>query len=207
MSPQPVDPEAPRRRDGYLERKGTWGEVTVGSLLATSWNRTTRWRIIDIANPPQIGHLETLWMRARDEASGAEHSIAPRSKNIPVTFLVSEAEEEPPPTTPASDAEQVALLVETLGAKVIATRDSVTGEIHCPDYDRSYELDTGDLLMHLRHAHGIDVSGIETAPHDEKISTAVTWHGRLHTVDAKNPPGAGFPHRHVPEVDISKPGF
>lgn len=204
MSPKPVDPEAPRRRDGYLERRGTWGEVTVGSLLATSWNRTSRWRIVAVSHPPQIGALETLWMRARDEVSGQEFSIPPRRKTLPVTFLVQDPTEEPPPATPAEDAEQVALLVEKLGAQVIATRDNATGEIHCPQFEGPAD----SLLDHIRLAHGLDTSGLAALGLDDKIRQSIELHGRLHNRDAANPPSPyGFPHRHVPEYDASIPGI
>ena len=202
--PKPSDPEAQPRRDGFLERVGTWGEVTVGSVIASSLSRTRRWEIIATANPGQIEYGHTLWFRMRDQVTGEEVSVKPRPVSIKVVFLMSSDEEVPPPVTPAHDADQIALLVEKLGAQEIATRDHETGEIHCPDYSGPGAAPGGIVaeLEHLRICHGLDTSGLEAITnYTDRDREVITTHGRLHGRNAATimPGGKGFPHRHVPE--------
>jgi hypothetical protein len=200
---KPSDPDAPARRDGYLERRGTWAEVTVGSLIAGE-KRTDVWEIIDTANPPQIEYGHTLWFRARNRPTGEVKSIPPHMVKDPVTFLMKDDAEKPPPRTPPADAEQIALLVEKLGAQEIATRNNETGEVTCPSYAQGKSVGGNryglEEIEHLRICHGIDVSGIQAMPlGKERTIMIAQTHGHLHGPESSKIPHGGFPHRHIPE--------
>lgn len=204
MKPTPED--AQPRRDKWHEHKGTWGEVTVGTVVATA-RRTERWEIIAVANGMQTPHGHTLWMRAREQVTGAEHSIPPRLKTSTVMILNQDPDDTSlPPLQPATDADALALLVEKLGATHLATRDERTGEITCPDYTQGHnhldEIGNESIvrgeLEHLRFAHGIDTSALEAMDWEERIREIATTHGRAHSPASETGKG-GFPHRHVPE--------
>ena len=207
---KPTTDDFEPRRDGWFEHKGTWGEVTVGTVIANKQRRSERWQIVEqaMATPVEFGH--TLWMRAREMTTGAEFTVKPRNKTYPVTILTqSPLDTQTPPPTPPTDAEAIALLVEKLGATHLATRDNVTGEITCPDYASGATHEGGqrggmrDEMEHLRFAHGIDTTALEALPFDERIREVTTLHGRAHNpkYQAEINKG-GFPHRHVPE-DLS----
>lgn len=199
------------RRDGWFEHRGTWAEVTVGTVLADpAGSRTKAWEVIATAHPSdgkQIEYGDTLWMRVREVTSGEEHTLPPRNKTYPVAILTRDPRDtKTPDPTPASDSEVIALLVEKLGATHLATRDNVTGEITCPNYAAGglHEgAERGGMkaeMEHLRFAHGVDTTRFEEMHWDDRIREVTTFHGRLHT--NKEPSPGGFPHRHVPE-DLS----
>ena len=87
------------RRDGLIEAKGTWGEVTVGSLLSTN-KRTEVWEVIDSRLPDQIDYAKTHWFKIRERTTGAEHVVAPKMVNAIAHFLLSSPDEKLPERTP-----------------------------------------------------------------------------------------------------------
>ena len=194
------------RRDGWFEHRGTWEEVSVGTVIA-SQKRTERWEIIDQAHGIQVEPCMTLWMRAREQSTGAEYTVDPRNKTNPVTILTQDpGDTKTAPPTPPSDAEAIQLLVEQLGATHLASRDNVTGEITCPAYWSGHVHEGAERggmraeMEHLRFAHGIDTSRYEAMPFDERIIAVTTVHGRAHNPKyAATYNHGGFPHRHVPE--------
>lgn len=190
-----IEDQAPRR-DGLIEAKGTWGEVTVGSLLATRL-RTEVWEVIDSRTPDQHEYAHTPWFKIRERGSGVEHAVPPKMVNAKVTFLLHEPDERLPEPTPVSDADEVEakmkMLVAELGAVEIYTRDNTTGEIVCPDFP----LDT---VEHLRVAHDIDVTALLAIEDpQERIGQMHTVHGQAHSVRYPAVGKGGFAHRHVPE--------
>ena len=207
---KPTTDDFEPRRDGWFEHKGTWEEVTVGTVIA-SQKRSERWEIVEQRmgdQPIEFGH--TLWMRAREQTTGAEFTVRPRNKTSKVTILTqSPLDTTTPDRTPPSDAEAIALLVEELGATILASRDEATGEIWCPDYASGATHPGGspggcrDEMEHLRIAHGIDTKPYEEMPFDERIVAVTTVHGRAHNPKyAATYNHGGFPHRHGPE-DLS----
>lgn len=200
---KPTRDDADPRRDGWFEHSGTWEEVTVGTVIA-SRKRSERWEIIDVAMSTHVQYGKTLWMRAREQTTGAEYTVEPRNKTSPVTILTQDPRDTktPPPTEP-SDAEAIMLLVRELGAEVMASKDNETGEITCPDYTyRSHIPGYGDrqisrgLIEHMRFAHAHPVDD------DIDFATLITLHGQAHNPKWPNIGKGGFPHRHVPE-DLS----
>lgn len=197
---KPTGDDFEPRRDGWYEHAGTWDEVTVGTIIADHQSRTRRWEIIGTSHgTAPIPPMKTLWMRAREMSSGEEFTVEPRTKTAKVIILTQDpADTETPDYAPPSDTEAVWALVEGLGATLMASIDSITGEVTCPDYINDSHLD-GDaqvkrgLLEHMRVAHGHD--------HFDKadgLADLITFHAQMH--DLNNPAGkGGFPHRHVPE--------
>lgn len=203
---KPTSDDFEPRRDGWFEHAGTWGEVSVGTVIATP-KRSQRWEITEQAHGTQVEFGHTLWMRAREQTTGEEFTVQPRSKNSKVIILTQDpADTQTAPPTPASDSDALVLLVEKLGATHLATRDEVTGEITCPDYasGRTHKdkISGGmaDEMEHMRFAHGIDTSALEALPFDEHIRAVTTLHGRAHDPNHQAEINkGGFPHRHVPE--------
>lgn len=198
---KPTSEDFAPRRDGWFEHKGTWGEVTVGTVIA-SGKRTERWEIIAQSHGQQVEFGRTLWMRAREQTTGAEFSVGPRFKHNPVTILTQDPRDtETPARTEPSDSAAIMLLVERLGAAHLATRDDATGEITCPDYaaGRNHLDEVGNRALsrgeieHLRFAHGMSVDD------DISITDLTTLHGQAHNPKWPNIGKGGFPHRHVPE--------
>lgn len=186
------------RRDGWFEHAGTWQEVTVGTVIADPQYRTKRWEIVEQAMATPVPFMKTLWMRAREQSSGDMFTVVPRTKTTKVIILTQDpADTQCPPRTPPADADSILLLVERLGATLLASRDEKTGEITCPDYTYESHLD-GDraisrgLIEHMRLAHGMTVD--DTLP----LVDAITLHARAHDLNSGVTKG-GFPHRHVPE--------
>lgn len=202
---QPTSDDFEPRRDGLYEHRGTWAEVTVGTLLAVREKRSQVWEVVDIAMGTPVQPGNTLWMRARERTSGELMPLAPRLKTTPVWMLTEHPADTKPldPVAP-SDADAIMLLVKELGAETMASRDNETGEIVCPDYiERSHIPGTGDRQisrglrehMALAHAH----------PVDENIDLVSLFniHGQAHDPRWPNIGKGGFPHRHVPDVDLS----
>jgi len=191
---KPTGDDFQPRRDGWYEHQGVWGEVVVGTVIA-SQKRTERWEIIEVAHGVQVEYGKTLWMRAREQTTGEVVTCPPRIKTARVRILTqSPADTQTGEPTPASDAEAVRLLAEGLGAQVVASYDHVTGETTCPTdfWERDGERE------HLAFAHGI------FAPPEATVADIVTLHGRAHRPrEFPDLNRGGFPHRHVPE-DLSR---
>jgi hypothetical protein len=189
---KPTSDEFEPRRDGWFEHDGIWGEVTIGTVIGGR-KRSQRWEIVD---QQQVGQTEfgvTLWMRAREQSTGEEFTVKPRTKTSRVTILTQDpADTETPARTPASTGAAIELLVKKLGATHLATRNEVTGEITCPDYTDLYGAENQEV-EHLRFAHGLSV--------DDGISAKdlAVLHGQAHNPKWPNIGKGGFPHRHVPE--------
>lgn len=189
------------RRDGWYEHRGTWAEVTVGTVLADQNSRTKRWEIIAVAHGHQVQYGYTLWMRAREQTTGEEISVEPRNKTALVTILTrNPADTQTAGPTWPTDSDAIMLLVEQLGATLLASRDAETGEITCPDYAIGASHRTGEKgnrlaeIEHLRIAHGMTDISDETS-----LADVTTLHGQAHHPRWPNIGKGGFPHRHVPE--------
>lgn len=196
----PTSDDSDPRRDGWFEHRGTWEEVTVGTIVAGR-KRTERWEILEVAHGRQVEFGFTLWMRARDQVSGDVYTMKPRPKVDPVTILTQDPRdtETPDPTAP-TDTEAIMVLVEMLGAVQLARRNETTGEVTCPDYESGRHHLPGHLedlhraeVEHLRFAHGTSVND------DVSAEDLTTLHGQAHNPKWPNIGKAGFPHRHVPE--------
>lgn len=202
---KPTSDMAAPRRDGWFEHRGTWGEVVLGTVIA-SQKRSERWEIVEqsMGAAPGPGYGNTLWMRAREQSDGREFTVEPRFKTLPVTILTqSPADTKTGEPTEPSDAEAVMLLVRELGAEVMASRDNTTGEVVCPDYTyKSHIPGHGDrqisrgLIEHIRFAH--------QHPVDDSIELValIDLHSACHNRKMPTVGKGGFPHRHVPE-DLS----
>lgn len=197
--------DAKPRRDGLIEARATWGEITVGTLLAGPTSRTEVWEVVDTQAGEQIYDNKTLWFKIRERSSGAEHAVPPRLVTDRVTVLLESPEDRLPPKTPASDAAAMELIVTELGATLIASRDNATGEIWCPNYASGHHATEDwhhgrEELMHLQICHGMDTSAIEKLEGDAFLREITTLHSHAH--DSRKRlvlGGGGFPHRHVPE--------
>jgi hypothetical protein len=196
---KPTSDDFEPRRDGWYEHKGTWAEVTVGTVLADPRLRSKRWEVIDIAHGIPVQYGKTLHMRVREMTSGGEHTISPRTVVDSVVILTQDPRDtKTPPYTQPSDSDAIMLLVRELGAELLATRDLTTGEITCPDYTYESHLEgpgsiLRGLIEHMRFAHQMPVND------DLDIASAVTVHGQAHNPKWPNIGKGGFPHRHVPE--------
>lgn len=197
--------------DGLQPWKGRAGDVRVGHLIQGSKaTKNDVWRVVEMRNPDQIEYGRTLWWKVENLATGEWAPIPPKSVKAWVTYMLDEAEFEyaeaygrPPhfPQVWPMDAEQVALLVDTLGATALASQDNETGEIWCPNYAAGHTA-TGwrnrvtEQFDHLRLCHGMDVRGLEAITDWEHQMLEVT---RVHGVAHRDDQPGGFPHRHVPE--------
>lgn len=197
----PTSDEFKPRRDGWFEHKGTWDEVTVGTVIADPNSRTKRWEIIATSHGTvPIPAMKTLWMRAREQVSGEEFTSPPRTKTAKVIILTQDpADTTTPDYTPPSDTEAVWALVEGLGATLMASIDSVTREVTCPDYIDDSHLSPDEhrpiyrgLVEHVWVAHGVGGAA------DLDLAELITAHAKMHHTDDPSGKG-GFPHRHVPE--------
>lgn len=196
----PTAEDSQPRRDGYFEHKGTWDEVSVGTILADGDRRSKRWEVIATSHGEQVQYGYTLWFRVRDE-TGAEATITPRLKTLQAVMLTkSPLDRKGVPPTEPSDTAAIQLLIASLGATVMATRNEITGEITCPDYNFDPGHFNGDrrrgLVEHMRFAHGMTVDGTIT------IEEAIPLHGHAHDPKWSDVGKCGFPHRHLPE-DLS----
>lgn len=198
--------------DGLVPWRGRAGDIRVGHILqGDSGAKKDVWEVIDTRNPNQYDLGQTPWLRVRRLGTEEVVAIPPKGARERVTFMLTPDEFDfaenfgrPPhlPQVMLADAEEVALLVNELGATRIATRDDVTGEIWCPAY-HSGALSEGthwrdrarEELDHLRLCHGMDVTALEEMDWEEQMHAFVKHHGQAHR---DNLPG-GFPHRHVPE--------
>lgn len=206
---KPTSEDFKPRRDGYFEHEATWGEVTVGTLLAQRDKRTDAvWEVIATAHGAEpIPFGNTLWMRVRNVSTGVEHTMPPRSKNGTCIVLTkSPLDTETAPATDPSDADAIMLLVEQLGATLLASRDEETGQIACPDYTYESHLENESgrpailkgLIEHMRFAHAMSVD--DTLD----IASAITLHGQAHNPQWPNIGKGGFSHVHLPEEDVTK---
>lgn len=196
---KPTSDDEDPRRDGWFEHEGTWQEVTIGTVIANRQRRSERWEIMDVAMGTHAQYGRTLWMRAREHSTGAEFTVEPRLKTARVTILTRDpADTDTGPIAEPSDGEAIMAVVNTLGAEFLASRDSATGEITCPDYiyDSHIEGDYGiqrGLIEHMKFAHAHRV-----AP-DTHLADLMTIHGRAHNPKYPEIGKGGFPHRHIPE--------
>jgi hypothetical protein len=202
---KPTSEDFEPRRDGWFEHRGTWEEVTLGTVIASD-RRSQRWEVIGQGHGQQVEYGHTLWMRVREQTTGEEHSIKPRLKSRPVTILTQDpADTRTAPPTEPSDAAAIALVIEKLGATHLATRDHETGEITCPDYEAGMihpGVESGGmepLLQHLEFAHGMDVTPLRALDSLERIPEVISVHGRAHSPKFPDVGKGGFPHRHTPE--------
>jgi hypothetical protein len=198
---------------GLLPVKGTFNQVRIGSLI--QGYRATNddvWEIIDMRHPAQFDHGSTPWFRARQVGTESEVSIPPKPGTYTCTFMVAEDSVDPdvekpkldPETvgdpSPLSDGPEIALLVEKLGATLIASRDNATGVWHCPPYEQS-PGGRVEYVSHIEIAHGISLEAADTS-----IEALTTLHGRAHA-DSYDKPSVmtgGFPHVHDYQ-DSTKP--
>ena len=201
---KPTSDEFEPRRDGWFEHRGVWGEVVVGTVIG-SRKRTERWEVIDVAHGKQVEFGHTLWMRCREQTTGAEFTAPPKLKTQTVTILTQDpADRETGPVVEPTDSEAIMVLVEKLGATLLATKDNITGEVTCPDYASGRtHLDQAEPqaisrgeIEHLRLAHALSVND------DISLVDLATLHGQAHNPKWPNIGKGGFPHRHVPE-DLS----
>ena len=181
------------------EHSPLWGAVVVGALVCGAHGQP--YRIIDTRHGEGIPHGGyTLWFRAQPLAGGEAVPVPPKPREMPVTVL------DPDPNatvvgvyTPPSDSEAVMLLTKELGAEWMATHDSKSGEVTCPEYNLGHHASpdpkvwhySGELKLHLEFAHGVEKAVIDILGGDDLY----TYHTHQHN-DVR---GAGFPHRHVPE--------
>lgn len=196
------------RRDGWFEHKGTWQEVTVGTVLGTS-KRSDAFEVLQVAHGQQVQYGYTLWFQVKNLVTGEITAIEPKWKVAPVTILTRDPRDTrtAPPTEP-TDSQAILLLVEELGASWMATHDSKTGEVTCPDYDLGYHARPGGHLYgaeyreHLIFAHGFtqaDVDAIDAADDSNWSKGIGDAHSRAHDMRYPDYGKGGFPHRHVPE--------
>lgn len=194
---------------GLLPVVGTYEQVRIGSLIqGRKATNDDVWEIIDLRHPAQFDHRTSPWFLAVNKATGEQVSIPPKPLGYACTFMVPEGTVDPDvekprldpstvgPPSPLSDGDEVALLVEALGARVVATLDHETKIWHCPPYEEVLSPDPGRqaYLDHIEVCHGIDVSAIK----DGDIADVVTLHGNAHGKNFSKPRGAvgGFPHVH-----------
>lgn len=203
----------------YSEVEGLvpWGgravQVRVGHRIqGRKATKADVWEVTDMRTPDQIQTNYTLWWKVVNVVTGEELAAPPRQVSERITFMVPEDElakcesSNSPPWMPRewpSDAEQVKLLMESLGGALLAQHDSVTGEVTCPEYAagltvNGWETRKEEQWAHLRICHGVDTSGLEAMHWDEEITAFTKLHGELHGFKPI-PSIGGFPHRHVPE--------
>lgn len=186
------------KKTDLWEHRAQWGEVVVGAIVIGMDNKP--YRIIDTRHGEGIPSGFTLWFRAEPVAGGDPIVVKPRPREMPVTVL------DPDPNarkvgvyTPPSDTEAVMALVEGLGAEWMATHDSKSGEVTCPEYNSGHHASkdpkvwhySGELRLHLEFAHGVEKATVDQLLQDDLY----TYHARHHNDLVKG----GFPHRHVPE--------
>lgn len=197
---------------------GRAGMVRIGHMLQ-GMKRTKGdvWEVTEMKNPAQIEFGYTLWWRVVNTTTGEVLPVPPRNVRARVTFMLTPEEyalaeqtkraPDKPHQWPV-DSDEVLMLAETLGAREIATRDNVTGEVTCPSYatgaHHAPEWRPGILLLdeieHLKICHGLDVSGLEgIVDHNERLKAVATTHGGLHGPRSARMAHKGFPHRHTPE--------
>jgi hypothetical protein len=204
---KPTSEDFKPRRDGFFEHDATWGEVTVGTLLAQRDKRTNAvWEVIATSHGAgQIEFGNTLWMRLRNVETGQEVTLPPKSKNgTCVVLTTSPLDTETAPPTDPVDTEAIMLIVEELGATLLASRDNETGQIACPDYVWESHLDKDEqqpirrgLIEHMRFAHAMSVDD------DLSYGDALILHGQAHRPDWPNIGKGGFSHVHLPEEDVT----
>lgn len=199
--------------DGLVPWAGRAGDVRVGHKLQGSTKaKKDVWVVVDTRNPHQYDLGQTPWLRVQRLGTEEVRAIPPKTIRDHVTFMLTPEEFEHAemygnapalPRTMLADAEQIALVVEQLGAVEIISKDEETGEIWCPNYAAGKRhtdvwepgILVRDELQHMKLCHSMDISALEEMTDWEQQMLAVTkYHGEAHR---DNLPG-GFPHRHVP---------
>lgn len=192
---------------GRVPVVGTYGDITVGSMIHGRWgHQNDVWEVVEVRNPPQHEVGKSPWLRVINVATGEESRIPPRSLGGPVTFMIEEhlvevegAKASPdmlPPRRPLSDQDAVDLLVRELGATEIATKDHATGIVTCPMYEERM-LPMSEYRHHLEVAHGIDMTNVPDDP-----ATVVTLHGKAHSPTEPYVGKGGFPHQHTASAEL-----
>lgn len=187
------------KKTDLWEHSAQWGEIVVGAIVIGADGKP--YQIIDTRHGEGIPHGGyTLWFRAQPLGGGDPVAVPPKPREMPVKVL----DPDPDATkvgvyTLPSDADAVMLLVKELGAEWMATHDSKSGEVTCPEYALGYHASKdpkiwqyqGELKLHLEFAHGVKKEVIDLLGGEDTH----TYHTHCHS-DRK---GEGFPHRHVPE--------
>lgn len=180
------------------EHSAQWGEIVVGAIVIGADGQP--YRIIDTRHGESIPPGHTLWFRAQPLGGGDAVPVPPKPREMPVKVL----DDNPANTsvgvyTLPSDADAVMLLVKELGAEWMATHDSKSGEVTCPEYNLGYHAsqdpkvwhNSGELKLHLEFAHGVEKSTVDLMGQDDLYAQHSFHHHHM--------TGGGFPHRHVPE--------
>jgi hypothetical protein len=200
--------------DGLVPWDGRAGDIRVGHIIQGSTKaKRDVWKVIDTRNPHQYDVGRTPWLRVQRLGTEQIEAVPPKTVRTPVTFMLTPEEFEHAamygsvpalPKTLLADADEIALLVEKLGATEIVSKDHETGEMWCPNYAygrrHTAEWEPGililDQLHHLQICHGMDITGLEDITDwEQQMLAVINHHGEAHR---DNLPG-GFPHRHVPE--------
>lgn len=151
----------------------TWGDLTVDSYLRD--RSGTVWRVCAIdttaATAESTGHL-----RCKNR-EGEWLTIAPKPRTAPVTIMVMDG-----------DGDQIALLRDKLGARVVATQDRATSLWRCPPWPAaSNGIPLDEYRSHLELVHQIYPGDIRT------FKQLVVCHEELH---AATDNVRGVPHSH-----------
>lgn len=196
----PTGDEAPRK-DGLYPHRGTWGEVTVGTMIADQ--KGNPWKVIATKHPPQVEFGHTLWFRIVNP-QGEEASLPPRMVTAPVIILtLSPADIKTAPPTRPVDTDAIQAVIEGLGATLLATINNETGEVTCPSYIFDSHIPgpgnnrmSRGLLEHLQIAHGFDPNVLSpTWTYADIFQT----HNNFHHANREGYGTGMFPHRHVEE--------
>ena len=183
----------------YEIRKARWGDLGVGSIVLDGNQR--RWTCIASAQPWQFEYARSCWLRFR-APKGEEFTAAPRLVTKRVNVLIDPTAPRVEPAWP-DGAKEAWLLATELGATEIATQDTRTGEVWCPDYTAPQMDGISPLIHHLEICHGVDISALRQYEADGNWEEASSFAHRAHDRAHKHPVGGtGFAHRHVPE-DLS----
>lgn len=175
-----------------------WGDTGIGSMILDANGR--RWTCIAQAQPEQFEYGKSCWLKFQ-APKGEEFSARPRYVTRLVKMLIDPLAAPIEPAWPEG-AREAWVLAQELGAAEIATQDTKTGEVWCPDYTAPNPAGTGaaPLLEHLRICHAIDTTALAAI---EGVNDAIVAQQAAHSAAHKRPVGgAGFTHRHVPE-DLS----
>ena len=196
---RPTSDDFEPRRDGWFEHKGTWAEVTVGTVVGNN-KRSEAYEVLATAHGNGVQHGYTLWFQMKNLVTGEIFPVEPKFKVAPVVILTRDPRDRQtaPPTEP-TDTQAILLLIKELGAETLAKHDTATGEVTCPDYVVSSHLDgpkkvQRGLREHLLFAHGIEAPVLDDWELD--LKNLNSRHSLAHTSGT-----VVFGHRHVPELD------
>lgn len=186
------------RRDHLVEAMGTWGEITVGTRMALTSDRTNVWEVVDTKSPDQWEYGRTCWFQVVEVNTGELRAVRPKLVNSRCRILLTSADQQLPARRPVGDAETVLMLLESILGKTneVYTQDVASGEVWCP-WDPHKGPD--GMFRHLHEAHEIDTGAIEAILDvPARMAAMHTLHGQAHNPKYAISRG-GFSHRHVPE--------